>query len=327
MVTRSQKVRLGIFLTVSVVVLLAVFGIILVPKYFQERDVYYIGFRDISVTGLIEGGSVKYHGLTVGFVSRIFIDPVDIRRVIVEVSLEHGTPIKEDTQAEIAFLGITGLKLIELRAGHNESAFLKSKSFITPGRSITEEITGKAEVIADKAEVVLNNIAALTDAENREKLIRLTDNTNRTLAELYDILNKNNETFTKTMANAELVTVELKETVTLARKTMTNLRAISRSDSIRHIIGNINTFSDNLKDVDFVRLFQELNRTLDQTNSMLTQLDRSFSRSNADVIATIATLREAVDNLNQFSRLISEDPSILIRGGKPKGVPDNQLEK
>jgi len=37
--------------------------------------------------------------------------------------------------------------------------------------------------------------------------------------------------------------------------------------------------------------------------------------------------QETMDNLNTFSRLISEDPSILLRGGKPKDIPDYQLEK
>ncbi|MBN2354604.1 MCE family protein [candidate division KSB1 bacterium] len=327
MVTRSQKIRLGIFLTVSVIALLAVLGVILVPKYLEVRDTYYIGFRDISITGLIEGGSVKYHGLTVGFVSRIFIDPEDIRRVIVEVSLEHGTPIKEDTRAEIAFLGITGLKLIELRSGSRTAESLKPGSFIKPGQSITEQITGRAEVIADKTEIVLNNIAALTNPENREKLFALSDNASNALNELYDILNKNNVSFSTTIRNAELASAELQETVAVARRTMNTVRDIARSDSVKLIISNMAQFSENLKEADLVRLFEELNKTLDRTNNMMAQLENSFSKSNADIIATIESLRETVDNLNQFSRLISEDPSILVRGGKPKGAPDYRLER
>lgn len=327
MVTRSQKVRLGIFLTVSILALLAVLGVIVVPKYFQVRDVYYVGFRDISVTGLVEGGAVKYNGLTVGFVSSIFIDPDDIRRVIIEVSLVRDTPIKEDTRAEINFLGITGLKLIELRSGTKEAKFLKPGSFIQPGRSITEEITGRAEVIADKVEVVLNNIAALTEDSNREKIVVLIDNATKTLTELYNILHKNDASLNNTLANAEQISVDLKETATLARRTMTNVRSLAHSDSLRNIIGNFNDFSENLKNADFVRLFKELNNTLDRFNNMMAQLDKSLFKSSKDIQATLQTLNEAVDNLNQFSYLISDDPSILLRGGKVKDAPDNELEK
>ncbi len=327
MVTRSQKLRLGIFLTVSTIALLAVLGVILVPKYLEKRDTYFIGFRDVSITGLIEGSTVKYHGLTVGFVSRIFIDPEDIRRIIVEVSLDHGTPIKEDTRAEIAFLGITGLKLIELRSGTQTAESLKPGSFIQPGQSITEQITGRAEVIADKAEMVLNNLALLTEAQNREKIYALTDNATKALNELYEILHQNNATFHTTLANAELVSAELHETVTVARRTLNVVRELARSDSIRLIIGNMAKFSANLREADLVRLFSELNQTLDRTNNMMAQLETSFSKSNADIMATIASLRETVDNLNQFSRLVSEDPSILVRGGIPKGAPDHRLER
>jgi phospholipid/cholesterol/gamma-HCH transport system substrate-binding protein len=110
-----------VFVVIAVLFLLAVVGVILVPKLLEHRDIYYIGFRDTSVTGLLEGGTVKYQGLTVGFISHITIDPQDIRRVIVEISLDQGTPIREDTQAEMALLGITGIQAHRMRSGSNEA--------------------------------------------------------------------------------------------------------------------------------------------------------------------------------------------------------------
>jgi phospholipid/cholesterol/gamma-HCH transport system substrate-binding protein len=327
MVTRSQKIRLGAFLTFAAVAVIAVLVAVLAPKYFQLRDTYFIGFRDVSVTGLLEGGTVKYHGLNVGFVSRIFIDPDDIRRVIVEISLEPATPIKEDTQAEINFLGITGLKVIELRAGSTESKNLAPGAFIQAGRSISEEMTGKAEVIAEKAERVLNNIALLTDAANRDKMLTLLDNTNKTLGELHAILTKNNAAFTQTLANGEQISSELKETAISAKYTVRNLRTLAESDSLHQIVGNLAKFSKTLNEADLLKLIQDLNQTLDRTNTMLKQLEKRYAESQDDITETLEAARETLDNLNQFSRLISEDPSILVRGGKPKNAPDSQLEK
>ena len=146
MITRSQKIRLGIFVAFSILAALITTVLIVAPKFMEQKDVYFIGYRDISVTGLQEGGPVKYHGLTVGNVEQISIDPEDVRRVIVEVTLDHGTPIKEDTYADITALGITGLMLIELRGGSNEAVTLKPGSFITAGKSFTEMITGQAEI-------------------------------------------------------------------------------------------------------------------------------------------------------------------------------------
>ncbi len=158
MVTRSQKIRLGVFLAFSVTALLVVLAVVLVPRYFQERDTYLIGFRDVSVTGLLEGGTVKYHGLNVGFVSRIFIDPQDIRRVIVEISSNPETPIK--TTPRRRSLSWYHRTQGDRAAGRRSSLrFLKPGTLSRPAARSPMRSTGKAEVIADKAERVLNNIA------------------------------------------------------------------------------------------------------------------------------------------------------------------------
>jgi phospholipid/cholesterol/gamma-HCH transport system substrate-binding protein len=327
MVTRSQKIRLGVFLTVALVALVALLVAVLAPRYIQTRETYLIGFSDVSLTGLLEGGTVKYHGLNVGFVSRIYIDPDNIRRVIVEVSLDPATPVKEDTQAEITFLGITGLKVIELRAGSDSSAFLKPGGFIQTGRSLADEITGKAEVIADKAERVLNNIALLTDATNRAKILNLIDNTNAALAELNDILARNNEPFSRIMADGQAITADLKETSVSARYAARSLRTLAESDSLQAIVGNLAKFSRTLNDANLLQIVQDLNLTLDRTNAILKEMGRRYTESQEDITATLKTTQETLDNLNEFSRQISQDPSILLRGGKPKGIPDYQLEK
>ena len=327
MVTRSQKIRLGIFITVSVLVLLATLGVVTTRKFFQVRDVYFIGYKDISVTGLQEGGSVKYHGINVGYVSNITIDPKDIRRVIVEVSLERGTPIKEDTEAEIAVLGITGLKLIELRGGSNESEYLRPGEFIRPGRSVVESITGKAEVIAEKAELVLNNIASLTTSENRQKILDFIETTSRTVNEIHEILNRNKKTFAKTMANTEEITAELSGLVITTKSTVDEFQKLAQSDSVRRAMGNIVEFTDNLKKADLIQLVQELNIALVQANRVVKGLDIALVKSQSDLIIAIEAMKESAEYLNQFSRMITEDPSLLVRGTSPKNAPDSHLEK
>ena len=121
MISRSHKIRLGIFFAVSLVSFVVLIGVIVVPTILETKDKYYIGYRNLSLTGLMEGSSVKYHGLNVGSISDISIDPKDIQQVNVEISLEKGTPIKTDTRADVTALGITGLKVIELLGGSNEA--------------------------------------------------------------------------------------------------------------------------------------------------------------------------------------------------------------
>jgi phospholipid/cholesterol/gamma-HCH transport system substrate-binding protein len=326
MVTKSQKIRLGVFAFIAVVVAVAVIAAIVAPKLFQERDVYYIGYRDSSLTGLQEGSSVKYHGLSVGFVSDIYIDPEDIRRVIVEVSLEQDTPIKTDTRAAINMLGITGLKFIELRGGSNEAESLKPGGFIQSGQSITEQITGRAEVIAEKAELVLNNLASMTGDEQRQEFALLTLELTNTLQTLNQVMGENQESFSVTMTNAENISEDLHTVVLGTQEIVQQANRLAKSDTLSRIMGNLIEISESLKEADMVQVIQDLNQALAHTNRMLGEFETAFSKSRVDLFETIESMRESSEHLNQFTRQIAEDPSVLVRGSRPKNAPDYDLE-
>jgi phospholipid/cholesterol/gamma-HCH transport system substrate-binding protein len=313
MVTKSQKIRLGIFITISLLALIIVIIILVAPKFLEKRDIYFVGFTDISVTGLQKGSSVKYHGITVGHVSDVFIDPQDLTRIIIELSLDQGTPIKEDTQAEIAFLGITGLKFIELQGGSAEADPLPPGSFIQPGKSMSETVTDKAEILAAKTEIILNNLAALTAPDNWNKILALTDNAAQTIAELHDILSANREALTNTIAYAEQIA--------------SDLHTLTSSDTLGLIIDNLAEASHSLKESDLVRLIKEMNTALEHTNNLLRDVEVIFSKSRTDLYFSIESMRESADYLSQFSRTISEDPSVLIRGARPQNAPDDLLER
>ena len=327
MVTRSQKVRLGVFLTAAFVVVLVTVGITVYPKLLEVRDIYFVGFRDVSITGLQEGGSVKYQGFTVGYVRDIKIDSKDIRRVIVELSLDHGIPIREDTRAEITFLGITGLKLIELKGGSMEAKPLPPGSFIRPGVSLAESITGKAEVIAQKTEMVLNNLALLTDGDNRDKIMTMVDGISAAVNRLDRTLRDNRGSLDRIMANTEQVSGELSLAMRTTRSTMDNLQSLSRSDSLKQIVGNLAAITETLRQAELLRLIREIHTALEATNAMLQSAETTFSKTQSDLISSVESLKESAEYLNQFARMVSEDPSVLVRGSRPKNAPDYKLEK
>jgi phospholipid/cholesterol/gamma-HCH transport system substrate-binding protein len=327
MVSRSQKIRLGIFVTLAIAVFVGTLVVIVAPRMFEDRETYKIGFRDVSLSGLQEGSAVKYQGLTVGYVSDISIDPDDIGRVLVTISLEEGTPIRKDTRAQIAYLGITGLKTIELKSGSPDAPSLEPGSFIESSRSITQEITGRAETLAEKTEIILNNLIELTSAERRVQFTKVAENTSETLEQLNTILAQNQDSFARTMDNVETFSYQLEGVTATTRNILDRVNHFTRSDTVQQMIGNFSTFSQSLTEADIVRLISELNITLEKTNVMLQDVEITFSKSRTDLVYTIETLKESVEYLNQFSRLISEDPSVLIRGAEPKNAPDFKLEQ
>ena len=107
MITKSQKIRLGIFSVVAVSILVITVLLLSIDQFIDDQDLYYIAYEDVSVSGLDVGSPVKYLGLKVGSVKKIKIDPRNINRIIVQIGLTEGTPIKKDVEAEISTIGIT----------------------------------------------------------------------------------------------------------------------------------------------------------------------------------------------------------------------------
>jgi phospholipid/cholesterol/gamma-HCH transport system substrate-binding protein len=94
----------------------ALFALWVVGTGHRDDVLYRIRFQD-SVSGLAVGDPVKFHGVDIGTVKAIALDPADSRLVQVDVRLRKDTPVKTDTTATLTLKGITGTVFIELDGG------------------------------------------------------------------------------------------------------------------------------------------------------------------------------------------------------------------
>src|SRR5438045_3003364 len=90
----------GLFI-LGFAIALAVFAVWLGSPGHRDDVVYRIHFAD-SVSGLTVGDPVKFHGVDVGTVKTMIVDPENPRRVRVDVRLRKDTPVKTDTRASLA---------------------------------------------------------------------------------------------------------------------------------------------------------------------------------------------------------------------------------
>ena len=123
METRANHVLIGLF--TILVTLLGVFFALWAANYAANRDwdEYDVIFKE-AVTGLGTGGLVQYNGINVGEVRKLSLDPKDPRKVIARIRLSADTPVKIDTKAKLAFIGLTGVAQIQLSGGLPESPLL-----------------------------------------------------------------------------------------------------------------------------------------------------------------------------------------------------------
>jgi len=120
METKANHVLIGAF-TILITVL-AVFFALWAANYSSNKqwDKYEVVFSE-AVTGLGTGGIVQYNGINVGEVTKLRLDPKDPRKVVARIRLEADTPVKIDTKAKLAFIGLTGVAQIQLTGGLPES--------------------------------------------------------------------------------------------------------------------------------------------------------------------------------------------------------------
>lgn len=376
MVTKAQKIRLGIFIAIGCTLILMFAGVVAGSKLFEKRDIYYIEYEDVSVNGLQVGGAVLYHGIKVGRVESIKINPNDVSKVILTINVEAGTPIKEDVLATLVPVGITGLKSVELKGGSQNAKLVKPKTFLKTGTSTFDSITGKAESIAEKIDLIASNISTMTDAENQKNLAEILEQTsllltetranltgtlnslnkiasstaeiagsaatnidkltNTTNTQIESIGSNLNQSISELNRNTNLLLTDTRKQVNtmgdnsnllilqtskdIALMTASINQSLSRINQIVNttqfdsLIVNVNTISSKLAASDIKKLVTDLNATIVQTNSLVNNLDRTVTRGRTDLLETLESLREASENLNEFSKQISENPSSILIG-------------
>ena len=151
MVTKSQKARVIVLISIVSVIFLYVMFLLVGRKIFSKEDTYFIKLEKQSVSGLNIGADVKYYGINIGKVIEIAINTENISEIIVTIAIKEDTPIKSTSVANLPYQSIaTGLKQIEITGGANKDPNLEPGSYIKAGADMFENITGKAEIISEK---------------------------------------------------------------------------------------------------------------------------------------------------------------------------------
>jgi len=327
MPTQSQKRRLGVFIVLIIIMLIALLVIIGSQQFLKEQDIYLISYKDISVSGLEIGSPVKYLGLGVGTIKDLQIDEEDISKINIKIAVKSGTPIKKDAHADIEFIGITGLKMIEIRGGSSAADLLTPGDYIQAGGSISELITGKAEVIMEKVELLINNLNAFSKPENLNKIIDLAANANSTFEELDLLLKENRRDLREIVSQAKITGARLDTITQFLVPRGESMQNVSLSDTLNAILSNVNKVTQSLRKADLDLIIEELAVTLDRTNQILKIVDYDLVKGRENLFISLEKLRSTLQYLDEAARMMNEDPSVLLRGTKYQDIPDEDLDR
>jgi phospholipid/cholesterol/gamma-HCH transport system substrate-binding protein len=264
----------------------------------RNWDSYDIVFEE-AVTGLTNGGIVQYNGINVGEVRRLSLDPKDPRKVVARIRVQADTPVKTDTKAKLAFIGLTGVAQIQLTGGLPESPRLEA----TRDQPVP--------VIQTEPSALQNVALAASDIAERIRTILSDENIDmigKTLADvnaLTGTLAAQKEDIGATLANLRTATAELDATM---KKAQGSLDTIDRS-----VIQQLPQIVEKLD-----RTLANLDKASGNANAILgdnRQAIADFSQNGLGQVGpTLAELRVLVRDLRRVTSRLDQNPAGYLTG-------------
>jgi phospholipid/cholesterol/gamma-HCH transport system substrate-binding protein len=128
-----------------------------------------------SVSGLSVDAPVKFMGVDVGKVKRISLDPGNPQQVVLDLRIERGTPIRQDSQAVLSTQGLTGISFLEISGGSAAAPLLLPADDGTPARiatrpSLSARLDQVVTRVLSSVEAMSRSLSGVFDAGTRDAL-------------------------------------------------------------------------------------------------------------------------------------------------------------
>ncbi len=272
-------------------------------RSYQPHEIYFVG----SVTGLSEGGSVRYMGVEVGKVRRIQLDSRSPERVQVIADIDESAPISDKTTAELSLLGITGLLYIDLRQNTKGKEILppvpsEKYPVINTMRSTFDTFLDSLPEIAASAAQLLERAQQIFSPENTTALGDMVANLHDTSKQLPATMQR---------ANALLADVDL--AANEVRKLIAGLQNATNElgPQAATLIDRLNVTAGHLE-----KASSDISRFVEDNRSTVT----GFAQEGLpQVQRMVEEARAAAESIRELSRGLKDNPSQLIyqrdRGG------------
>jgi len=311
--TKAERIRLGIFVMLMSFLVLGTAAFLIGKKITEKFTPYKTRFTE-SVDGLNPGAKVKLNGIVVGQVTGLEVDKEDLNAVIVHFEVSSETPIKTTMTANlIGGISLTGLKSIELSGGAPGDPNAKKGTFIQSSVSGLKQITGQAELIAEKIEGILNNLLNITNDYNQKRFTNIATNLDNITARIDTVLIKN--------AN------DINEVPKYAKQLLENSNAVAEESkvaahkitiAIAKLDSLLSHTDKKVQNLQIEAAVKSINDAAKSAELLAKRGDQLIYRNQEDLSVVVRYLKEAVENLNDVSRQVRENPSLLIRGEEKK---------
>lgn len=304
----SKEIKIGVISLLAIVV--AIWGF----QYMRGKNIlgkvqsYTTTYQNIE--GLKMAAPVEINGYVVGSVSKIELNPDDVKSMLITFDVQGEWKLPQNTVAVLAAdNSLVGSKKIILNydaACTNNCAV--NGSYLTPGeRGMLEAILGVDEIksymstLRTEAGPIIDTLLYKLTDENAQNSV------SNSMRNLETSMN-NLANMTGTMDNL------MKRSYGNLNKTIDNMAVVTTSlantnGDIEGLVRNLATISQQLVDADLGGTMSKTGETFDNTNALLEELKITADKANTS-LNTVSELLAKVENGDGTVAKLLNDPEI-----------------
>ncbi|HXH71836.1 MAG TPA: MlaD family protein [Mariprofundaceae bacterium] len=310
----NPQARLGAFVIVALVLLFFATGKIGEGNWFNPQgSTVETEFDDLL--GLDVESPVRMAGVKVGTVQDIYLRD---NRAVVRIALKPGVKLPGSTRATIISRGLVGEKNLALTAKPGDTTLLPPGALIpsNPSGDINTFIS-KASEITDDIRSLTHSLASGVGGKNGEaSLQQLIANSNRTVAELKDMLHENRQ-------EIHLTTESMRKTMQALQKELPPIleQLHQSTESISALLSQHRQ--------DLATAASELPKAVTASKEFFTEsaavshsINSTLMDNQENLYRILFELRKASENLEAFSDDIRRNPwKVLTEKPEVKASP------
>lgn len=304
---RAHHVLIGLFTVVSLGAAL-LFALWLGQTGTDRQYVWYRVIFERGVSGLSEGNTVQYSGISVGDVMELSLDPDDPRRVRVLIRVDSEVPIRQDTRAGLVLTNITGSMSVDLQGGTPESPLLEgghrdSPTVIIADPSTLSTVLASSEQLFTKIDSLLTNANALISEDNVDNLSRILINLERAST---GMLAQGGQ-IDQLMMRLTSTSIQAEETLATYRQLGDKANALLDTEGRDMLASARRTL---------LALEASASRLDELTETNRGSLDQGM-RGVGELAPALRELRSTMRNLNRVVQRLEDDPAGMLLGREP----------
>lgn len=296
--TRAERIKIGAFMLLCGIMICVFLGYVLSRFLNKEYDNYYTVFSE-SVIGLYKDAQVKLNGIDVGNVTEIAIDSSNLNQVVVRFRVNKGTPIKLGTRAGMTHgISLTGEKQIVLSGGRFDEPDVKEGGYVPAEKTAFDAIANKATDIIGHVDSLMTNLNSIFSEENSQSISNSLKN--------FESATQNLNQLTQNL-NAPI------KNISNAANSMKNVLSEIEEAKIAAKAGeNMDVLKEKLEAIDTKAMNENLTQAMESIKQLTQRLDQVVYKNQDQVGDAVVELNAVLENLEEFTQKIKNNPSVLI---------------